>query len=126
MITVAQLINNLKAYIASQLDAMSKNTPIISFMKPLITRVLDKNFNKLTKVFDLIANDDGNVDIEEILTEMTESVINTDPFIFKTSFIGDVEIGGGQIKINLPLTDKRLVLNMTDLETLKEMLIVKE
>lgn len=47
------------------------------------------------------------------------------PFTFKTSFVGNIEIGGGEIKFNLPLTNKRLVLNMTDLETFKEMLITK-
>lgn len=121
-----QLTDNLRAYVATQLDTMSKNTPMIGFMKPLITRALDKNFSKVTKALDLIANDEGKIDIENILTEMMENVMNTNPFTFKTSFIGDVEIGGGQIKFNLPLTNKRLVLNMTDLEAFKEMLITKE
>lgn len=121
-----QLTDNLRAYVATQLDTMSKNTPIIGFMKPLITRALDKNFSKVTKALDLIANDEGKIDIENILTEMIENVMNTNPFTFKTSFIGDVEIGDGQIKFNLPLTNKRLVLDMTDLEAFKEMLITKE
>ena len=121
-----QLTDNLRAYVATQLDTMSKNTPIIGFMKPLITRALDKNFSKVTKALDLIANDEGKIDIENILTEMMENVMNTNPFTFKTSFIGDVEIGGGHIKFNLPLTNKRLVLDMTDLEAFKEMLITKE
>lgn len=126
MVTIMQLTDNLRAYVATQLDTMSKNTPIIGFMKPLITRALDKNFSKVTKALDLIANDEGKIDIENILTEMMENVMNTNPFTFKTSFIGDVEIGGGQIKFNLPLTNKRLVLDMTDLEAFKEMLITKE
>ena len=121
-----QLTDNLRAYVATQLNTMSKNTPMIGFMKPLITRALDKNFSKVTKALDLIANDEGKIDIENILTEMMENVINTNPFTFKTSFIGDIEIGGGQIKFNLPLTNKRLVLDMTDLEAFKEMLITKE
>lgn len=121
-----QLTDNLRAYVATQLDTMSKNTPMIGFMKPLITRALDKNFSKVTKALDLIANDEGKIDIENVLTEMMENVMNTNPFTFKTSFIGDVEIGGGQIKFNLPLTNKRLVLDMTDLEAFKEMLITKE
>ena len=121
-----QLTDNLRAYVATQLDTMSKNTPMIGFMKPLITRALDNNFSKVTKALDLIANDEGKIDIENILTEMIENVMNTNPFTFKTSFIGDVEIGGGQIKFNLPLTNKRLVLDMTDLEAFKEMLITKE
>ena len=121
-----QLTDNLRAYVATQLDTMSKNTPMIGFMKPLITRALDKNFSKVIKALDLIANDEGKIDMENILTEMMENVMNTNPFTFKTSFIGDVEIGGGQIKFNLPFTNKRLVLDMTDLETFKEMLITKE
>ena len=126
MVTIMQLTDNLRAYVATQLDTMSKNTPMIGFMKPLITRALDKNFSKVTKALDLIADDEGKIDIENILTEMMENVMNTNPFTFKTSFIGDVEIGGGQIKFNLPLTNKRLVLDMTDLEAFKEMLITKE
>lgn len=51
--------------------------------------------------------------------------MTTNPFTFKTSFIGDIEIGGGEIRFNLPLTSKRLVLNTTDLETFKEMVITK-
>lgn len=121
-----QLTDNLRAYVATQLDTMSKDTPMIGFMKPLITRALDKNFSKVTKALDLIANDEGKIDIENILTEMMENVMSTNPFTFKTSFIGDVEIGGGQIKFNLPLTNKRLVLDMADLEAFKEMLITKE
>lgn len=112
-------------YISSQLESMSKSSPVIGFMKPLITRALDKNFSKITKALELIADKDGNVDVEGILTEMMENLMTTNPFSFKTPFIGDIETGGGQIKFNLPLTNKRLVLNMSDLEAFKETLITK-
>ena len=125
MVTVTQLTDNLKSYVSLQLDSMSKSNPMIGFMKPFITRALDKNFDKVTKTLDLISDKEGNIDIENIITEMMENLMNTNPFTFKTSFIGDIEIGGGEIKFNLPLTNKRLVLNMTDLETFKEMLITK-
>jgi hypothetical protein len=125
MVTVTQLTDNLKSYVSLQLDSMSKSNPMIGFMKPFITRALDKNFDKVTKTLDLISDKEGNIDIENIITEMMENLMNTNPFTFKTSFIGDIEIGGGEIKFNLPLTSKRLVLNITDLETFKEMLITK-
>ena len=92
----------------------------------LITRALDKNFSKVTKALDLIADENGNVDVEGILTEMMENLMTTQPFTFKTSFVGDIEVGNGNIKLNIPLTDKRLVFNMTDLENFKEMLIAKD
>lgn len=125
MVTVTQLTDNLKSYVSLQLDSMSKSNPMIGFMKPFITRALDKNFDKVTKTLDLISDKEGNIDIENIITEMMENLMNTNPFAFKTSFIGDIEIGGGEIKFNLPFTSKRLVLNITDLETFKEMLITK-
>lgn len=126
MVTIMQLTDNLKSYISLQLESMAKTNPMIGFMKPLITRALDKNFDKVSKALDLIADKDGNIDIENILAEMMENLMTTKPFTFKTSFVGDIEIGGGEIKFNLPLTSKRLVLNMADLETFKEMLITKE
>lgn len=126
MVTIMQLTDNLKSYISLQLESMAKTNPMIGFMKPLITRALDKNFDKVSKALDLIADKDGNIDIENILAEMMENLMTTNPFTFKTSFVGDIEIGGGEIKFNLPLTNKRLVLNMTDLETFKEMLITKD
>lgn len=58
------------------------------------------DFSKITKALELIADKDGNVDVEGILTEMMENLMTTNPFSFKTSFIGDIEIGGGQIKFN--------------------------
>ena len=88
MVAVIQLTDKLRSYIATQLDSMSKTTPMVGFMM--------------------------------------ENLMTTQPFIFKTSFIGDIEIGGGSIKLNIPLTDKRLVFDMTDLENFKEMLITKD
>lgn len=126
MVTITKLTSNLKTYVINQLDVMSKNTPIINFMKPLITRVFNKNFNKITQVLNLIADENGNIDIENILAEMTEGLINTNPFVFKNQIIGDIEIGGGCIKFNVPFTNKKLVFNMDDIEAFKEMLITKE
>lgn len=123
--TTLQLIDNLKAYIALQLDTMSKTTPIVGIAKPIITRMVNNNIGKVTKTLNLIADENGNIDIENILTEMMDNIMHSNPFIYNTSFMGDIEIGGGQIKLNLPFTNKRLVLNTTDLETFKEMLTTK-
>ena len=123
MINIQQLTNNLKSYITSQLNIMSNNTPIIGFMKPLIIRAIDKNIDKVTNTIKLISDNEGNIDIETILSEMMQNVINTQPFVYKAPFIGDIEIGNGNIKLNLPLTDKRIVLNQQDLQLFKEALI---
>nr|DAR32412.1 MAG TPA: hypothetical protein [Bacteriophage sp.] len=125
MVTTLELTDKLRSYLVTQIESMAKTNPMISFIKPLITRAMDKNFSKITKTLDLISDKDGNIDIDVILSEMMESLISTEPFTFKTKFIGDIEIGGGMIKMNVPLTDKRLVFNQEDLESFREILTSK-
>jgi hypothetical protein len=50
-------------------------------------------------MLDLISDDDGNIDVETIITEMAESVMDTKPFTVNTEFLGNIEIGGGIIKL---------------------------
>ena len=126
MISLNQFECNLKVYINTQLEQMSKTTPVINFIKPLVKRALDKNMNKVTKFLDLIADNNGNLDIEQIISEMTKSVINSNTFNINTQFIGNVEIGNGEIKFNIPFTDKRLVLTMDDIENFKNIITSKE
>lgn len=125
MINTNELTMKLREYINSQIVSLAKTNPMIGFIKPLISRVVDKNFNKINKALGLIADENGNVDIENILEEMIQSVMTTEPFTFNTSFAGDIEIGGGLIKLNIPLTDKRLILNKIDIQNFRNLLIGK-
>lgn len=122
MITIPQLKERIQSYLTTQVESLAKTNPMIGFTKPLITRALNKNLSKIDKTLDLIADENGNIDIEEILEEMMESIISSNPFKMKTPFIGDVEIGGGIIKLNVPLTDKSLVFNESDLQGFKKIL----
>lgn len=125
MITVMQLSENIKRYIITQVDILSGNNPMIGFMKPLIVRGLDKNFSKVTKALDLISNKEGKVDVEGILSEMIDQVKTSKPFTINTSLIGDIEIGDGHVRLNIPFINRGLILDSTDLDTLKEMLTTK-
>jgi hypothetical protein len=124
--TVFQLTNTLRDYLNSQIIAMSRNTPMMSFMQPLIKRVINNNIHKVNSGLALLADSSGNIDIEGILTEMLDNLITTAPFTINTSFIGDIEIGGGEIKLNLPFTSNRIVFNKNDVEQFKEILLTKQ
>ena len=123
MITVTQLSNGLKSYLLQQIDSIALDTPIIGFIKPLLLRVINKNFNKIQDYAKLISDENGNIDIENILPEMIQSVSNSNPFTFNVPMLGDIEIGGGFIKLNIPFTPKQLVFNTQDLQNLKDTLI---
>ena len=123
MIAKEQLIMRLKQYITNQIAQISKDNPIIAFIKPLLDRALDKNFNKINSYLSLISDDYGNIDAENILSEMIENVTHTNTFSINAPVIGNIEIGNSQIKINIPFTDKRVVFNHQDLQILKQSLI---
>ena len=124
--TALQFIENLRLYIDSQLGIMSKNTPIIGVAKPIITRIVNNNIGKLSNILGLMANESGDIDIENILNEMLSNIMSANSFSVNIPVIGDVELGGGFIKLNIPFTDKRIVLNKTDFDTFKEMIINKQ
>ena len=123
MIAKEQLTIRLRQYITNQITQICKDNPIIAFMKPLLTRALDKNFNKIDGYLSLISDDEGNIDAENILSEMIESITHTNTFNINAPIIGNIEIGNSQIKVNIPFTDKRLVFNSQDLQILKQTLI---
>ena len=67
----------------------------------------------------MLADDSGEIDTKALIPEMIQSVMNTKPFIYHTEFLGDFEIGGGFIKLNIPMTNNQIVLGRNDLEDLK-------
>lgn len=116
------IMNRLHSFIDAQLNTLSQNNPLIAFTKPLISRVIDNNAYKVESVLKQISDKDGLIDINGILTEMIDNVVNTRPFKVDTKFLGELEIGGGRIKMNLPLVDRALVLSHQDLINLRDML----
>lgn len=125
MITKAQLLNNIKTYLYTQINDMSKDFPVINFMKPMLSRGIENNIWKLESALNFLVDKEGYIDIENILKEMEASFMTAQPFTFNVPLLGDIEIGGGLIMFNLPLVNKRLVLDREDIAILKEMLMTK-
>lgn len=119
---VQTIAERLHSYIGVQLTRMAADSPIIAFAKPVLVRVIDNNIGKLEGSLKLIADKNGEIDVDAILTEMLDSVMNTKPFTINTSFTGDIEIGGGLIKMNIPVINKRVMFNLDDLREFKELL----
>ena len=125
MVTVPKLIDSLQRYVDMQIEEVARTNPMIGFMKPLVKRAADNAISKADKVLVLLADKDGNIDINEIMSEMIESLMTTQPFTVNTSFVGDIVIGNGNIKVGIPFTERNLVFNVSDLQNLREMLTIK-
>lgn len=124
--TKIQLIEKLQYFVEIQLSNMAKTNPVISFFKPIASRALKKKLSGIASFLDLMADEDGNIDAENIIGEMTTSLINTQPFGIDVPILGRVTIGGGRIEMGIPFTDKSIVLSEGDLVELKEILTSKQ
>lgn len=118
---VLETIEKLKIFLNRQINGLAMTNPLISFSKPLITRVIDNNMHKASGFLSMLADENGNIDMQSLIPEMIQSVMTTRPFVYHTEFLGDLEIGGGFIKMNIPMTNNQIVLGKTDLDTLKEL-----
>lgn len=122
MITKTKLIEGINIFVDDYLDKISANNPAVCFMKPLATRAIKKKLNGADKFIDMIADDNGNIDVSNILSEMAESLMKVNEFTVNVPMIGDVLIGGGKIELGIPFINKAVVFKDTDIDYLKELL----
>lgn len=115
------VIAKIRDFLFLELENMSKASPIMAFSKPVLKRIIEANYCKLNSIICLLADQNGNVDFEGLLSDMTTSFLNTDRFTYHTDIIGDIIIGGGEVRLTLPVLNKGIVFNTEDLKTLSQM-----
>lgn len=116
-----ETIERLKLFLHKQISSLAMNNPLISFTKPVILRIVDNNIHKANGFLSMLADENGDIDMQSLIPEMIQSVMTTRPFVYHTEFLGDLEIGGGFIKMNIPMANSQIVLGKTDLDTLREL-----
>ena len=123
---VLATIETLKIFLNKQINSLAMTNPLISFSKPLITRIVNNKMDQADGFLSMLADSNGEIDVQSLIPEMIQSVMNTRPFTYHTEFLGDLEIGGGFIKMNIPMTNNQIVLGKADLDTLRDLFINKE
>lgn len=116
------ITSKLEDYIQKQLILISKDNPSIALAKPFLSRIVNNNIYKVNNILKQIADKDGLIDIDGILSETIDSLISIKPFKVDSGFLGELEIGDGKVRMNLPIVDKVLVFNKEDLMNLKDFL----
>jgi hypothetical protein len=118
---VIQVVDKTKRFISNKLSSVAIENPMIGFIKPVILRVIDNNTYKLKEGLSLLTDEYGEIDMYSLLGDITNSLMDTRPFIYNLPVIGDIEIGGGLIKVNIPFSNKRISLSKEDLDQFKEL-----
>lgn len=118
---ILETIETLKLFLGKQITSLATNNPLIAFAQPVISRMVNNKLNTMQGFLSMLADESGEIDTKTLISEMVQNVMTTKPFIYHTEFLGDLEIGGGFIKLNIPMTNNQLVLGRNDLEELKQL-----
>lgn len=122
MFTKEQIINKLEAYVNSKIDEMSIGNSLVMVFRPVIHRATKKVMCKVEKLLDLMADENGMIDIETILTEMANNLVTASTKSYPELFNG-VTVGNGKFAIDIPFIDKQIVFTKEDVEDLKSYLL---
>ena len=118
---ILETIETLKLFLGKQITSLANNNPLIAFAQPIITKVVNNKLNNMHGFLSMLSDESGEIDTKTLVSEMVQNVMTTKPFVYHTDILGDLEIGGGFIKINIPMTNNQLVLGRNDLEELKQL-----
>ena len=118
---ILETIETLKLFLGKQITSLANNNPLIAFAQPVITKVVNNKLSNMHGFLSMLADESGEIDTKTLVSEMVQNVMTTKPFVYHTDILGDLEIGGGFIKINIPMTNNQLVLGRNDLEELKQL-----
>lgn len=116
------IIDKIVSFVDMKLSEMSASNPFILLIRPVVTRIVNNNIEKLDSVLKLVQDKNGKIDIEGILSEMIDNLIVAQVKKY-TNILGGVELGNGSIRVNIPFLDKAIVFDSTDIETFKQSLI---
>lgn len=109
-------------FVDTKLNSFCTTNPLLHLFKPVIKRVVDVNINKIHSKLYILADENGDIDVKGMLPEMIDNIKNMEPFTIQTETIGEIVIGKGSIILNIPMTDRRLIINTSDLEELKNLI----
>lgn len=123
MINKNQLFIGISTFVSEYSDRISKDNPLMCFIKPILTRVVNNKLSEYESMISLIADKEGNIDVEGILSEIATSLTKVNPFNYNIQGL-NINVGGGIIGIDVPILNKRVVFNASDIEYLKELLTV--
>ena len=121
MINKNQLIKGINTFVSDYSDKISMDNPVMCFVKPLLVRVVNNKLAQYESAISLIADKDGNIDIEGILTEIGTSLTKVNPFHYNLGGF-NISVGGGNIGVDVPILNKHIVFDSDDIEYLKELL----
>jgi hypothetical protein len=122
MITTDEISIRMEKGAGYLVDTLAKDFPIVNLAKPMISRVVKNSMGKVTKYCELLADEKGMVDFNSLVDEIFANAINSKPFTIPAGSLGDIEFGGGSIKVPIPFTQKVASFGTEEINAVKRIL----
>ena len=118
MIAKEVIINKVVEYVNNQLGTMSANNPMVMLARPFISRAMNNYIGRFDKFLTAIQDSNGMVDIEGIIDEEINNLA-----VMQLQKYDNFDIGRGEIKFNIPIINKSMVITTDDIADFKQMLL---
>lgn len=118
MIAKQIIIDKVVEYVTNQIQVLSTKSPIMMLARPFVTRSVNNYIGKLDNFLSAIQDEKGMIDIEGIIDEEIDNLT-----VMQLQKVKGLEIGEGQIKFNIPMIDKSMVITTDDLADFKQSLL---
>lgn len=98
---VNDISSGTKQYLFNLVEDIASRDTLVGLVKPLVLTGIENNFNKVTNTLKLIADENGNIDIEKLVDDCITSVFNSRKSSLNIGNIGNVEFGDNVLKLNI-------------------------
>lgn len=133
MVKVNDIMSAIDTFVDSRLNIITGSNPLLSLAQPFLKRGVKRQISNYTdsikKSLNLLADNNGNIDIENIFDEVIERFNTMDPITVPTENMGDIVVGKGKLTLEIPSLfggkPRNLVFTSDDIIDFKSMIINK-
>lgn len=122
MVQIEKVMERIKQFVSAKIEEIAQSNNLVMIFKPVVRKVSDKAICKIEKVMKLMADENGMIDVDNIMTEMIDGLSKVASKEYP-EFSEGLMIGGGEIKMDIPMTNKTLVISNKDLEELRKFIM---
>lgn len=120
---VKDVSSKTKIYIVDLIDNIAQTNFMISVARPAINMIIDNNFYKINNFIEMLADKDGNINIEKLIDDTIKSVLNGKEGTLPVGKICQLQFGNNKVKVEIPSINYYMSFDSNDFIKFKNYLL---
>ena len=120
---VNNVVSGTKNYINQLIDTTAESDFAISVIRPIVKMGINNNFYKIEKLLKLVADKDGNIDVDKLVDDTIGSVLNGRKGVLPVGDIATINIGDNCLTFIIPSLNKYFKFDSSDFIKFKNYLV---